>query len=152
MEFSLFRSSLLEVFWRKGVLRNFERFTGKHLRHSLFFNKVASPRTATLSKRRLWHSRCFLVNFAKFLRTPFFIEYLRWLVLFITSYQSGAPRRLKLFRIDMLKKNISFIITTVSIIIITIIIIIIINYFQLNDNIEYNIKSILVKSIANTAL
>ena len=52
----------------------------------------------------------------------------------------------------MLKKNISFIITTVTIIIITIIIIIIINYFQLNDNIEYNIKSILVKSIANTAL
>ena len=37
---------------------------------SLFFNKVASLRPATLSKKRLWH-RCFPVNFAKFLRTPF---------------------------------------------------------------------------------
>ena len=35
-----------------------------------FFNKVASPRPATLLKKRLWH-RCFPVNFAKFLRTPF---------------------------------------------------------------------------------
>ena len=29
---------------------------------------------------RLWH-RCYSVNFAKFLRTPFFIEHLRWLLL-----------------------------------------------------------------------
>ena len=33
-----------------------------------------------LLKKRLWH-RCFLVNFAKFLRTAFFTEYLRWLLL-----------------------------------------------------------------------
>ena len=31
-------------------------------------------------KKRLWH-RCFSVNFAKFLRTPFFREHLRWLLL-----------------------------------------------------------------------
>ena len=37
-------------------------------------------RPATLSKKRLWH-RCFPVNFAKFLRTPFFTEHLRWLLL-----------------------------------------------------------------------
>ena len=36
-----FRSSRLEVFSRKGVLRNFAKFTGKHLCQSLFFNKVA---------------------------------------------------------------------------------------------------------------
>ena len=30
-----------EVFCKKGVLRNFAKFTGKHLRQSLFFNKVA---------------------------------------------------------------------------------------------------------------
>ena len=29
---------------RKGVLRNFTKFIGKHLRHSLFFNKVAGHR------------------------------------------------------------------------------------------------------------
>ena len=30
-----------EVFCKKGVLRNFTKFTGKHLYQSLFFNKVA---------------------------------------------------------------------------------------------------------------
>ena len=30
-----------EVFRKKGVLRNFDKFTGKQLCHSLFFNKVA---------------------------------------------------------------------------------------------------------------
>ena len=45
-----------------------------------FFNKVASLRSTTLLKKRLWH-RCFPVNFVRFLRTPFFIEHLRWLLL-----------------------------------------------------------------------
>ena len=65
-----FRSSHQRCSVRKGVLRNFAKFTGKHLRQSLFFNKVAVLRPATLLKKRLWH-RCFPVNFAKFLRTPF---------------------------------------------------------------------------------
>ena len=34
----------------------------------------------TLLKKSLWH-RCFPVNIAKILRTPFFIEHLRWLLL-----------------------------------------------------------------------
>ena len=67
---SIIRSSRLEVFCKKGVLRNFEKFTGKHLCQSLFFNKVACYRPATLLKKRFWN-RCFPVNFAKFLRTPF---------------------------------------------------------------------------------
>ena len=75
-----YRSSRPEVFCRKGLLRNFATFTGKHLCQSLFFNKVAGLRPATLSKKRLWH-RCFPVNVAKFLRTPFFTEHLRWLPL-----------------------------------------------------------------------
>ena len=65
-----------------GVLRNFVKFTGKHMCQSLLFNKVAGLRPATLLKKRLWH-RCFPVNFVKFLRTPFYIEHLRWLLLFI---------------------------------------------------------------------
>ena len=55
---------------RKGVFRNFAKFTGKHLCQSLFLNKVAGLRPATLLKKRPWH-RCFPVNFARFLRTPF---------------------------------------------------------------------------------
>ena len=58
--FEIARSSRPEVFYRKGVLRNFTKFAGKHLCQSLFFNKV---------------------NFAKFLRTHFFAEHLRWLLL-----------------------------------------------------------------------
>ena len=55
---------------KKGVLRNFTKFTGKHLCQSLFFNKVAGLSPATLLKKRPWH-RFFPVNFAKFLRTYF---------------------------------------------------------------------------------
>ena len=61
---------------RKCVLRNFAKFTVKHLCQSLFFNKIAGLRPATLSKKKLWH-RCFPVNFVEFLRTPFFTEHLR---------------------------------------------------------------------------
>ena len=35
------KSSRPEVFCKKGVLRNFTKFKGKHLRQSLFFNKVS---------------------------------------------------------------------------------------------------------------
>ena len=55
---------------KKGVLRNFTKFTGKHLCQSLFLNNVAGLRPATLLKKKLWH-RCFHVDFVKFLRTPF---------------------------------------------------------------------------------
>ena len=55
---------------RKGILRNFTKFTGKHLCQSIFLNKVAGVRPATLLKKRLWH-RCFPVSFAKFVRTLF---------------------------------------------------------------------------------
>ena len=62
--------SIRPVFCKKGVLKNFTEFTGKHLCQSPFFSKVAGLRPATLSKKRLWH-RCFPVNFAKFLRNLF---------------------------------------------------------------------------------
>ena len=66
-----FRSSHRRFSGRKGVLRNFAKFTGKHLCHSFFFNKAAGLRRATLLKKRLW-DRCFPVNFAKFATTPFY--------------------------------------------------------------------------------
>ena len=64
---------------KKGVLRNFTKFTGKHLRQSPFFNKVGSSK-ATLLKTRLWH-RCFPLNFTEFLRTPFVQNTFGWLLL-----------------------------------------------------------------------
>ena len=63
------------MFCKKGVLRNFVKLTGKHLCQSLFFNKVAGLRPATLLKKRLWR-KCFPVNFARFVRKPFIIEHL----------------------------------------------------------------------------
>ena len=54
-----------------GVLKNFTKFKGKHLRQSVFLNKVAGLKPATLLKKRLW-CRCFPANFVKFLRTTFY--------------------------------------------------------------------------------
>ena len=71
------RSSHLELFCQKGVLKNFAKFIRKHLCQRLFFNIVASLRPATILKKRLWH-RYFPVNFAKFLRTVFVKEHLWW--------------------------------------------------------------------------
>ena len=70
-----FRSSCPEVFFKKSVLRNFAKFTRKHLCQRLFFNKVAGLWPATILKKRLWY-RCFPVNFVNFLRAPFFTEHL----------------------------------------------------------------------------
>ena len=55
---------------KQGILENFTNFTRKHLCQSLFFNKVADLKPATLLQKRLW-CRWFPVNFPKFLRTPY---------------------------------------------------------------------------------
>ena len=68
-----------EVFCKKGFLWNFAKFTRKHLCQSLFINKIAGLRPATLLKKRLWRS-VFPVNFVKFLRTPLLIEHLWYLL------------------------------------------------------------------------
>ena len=47
------RSGHLRCSVRKGFPRNFAKFTGKHLCQSLFFNKVAGLRPATLLKKRI---------------------------------------------------------------------------------------------------
>ena len=74
----IYISSRSEVVFKKGVLKNFGKFTGKH--ESLFFNKATGWGGQLYEKKRL-RKRCFPVNFAKFLRTVYFIEHLRWLLL-----------------------------------------------------------------------
>ena len=61
LENKTYACSRLGVFCKKGVLRNFSKFTGKHLCQSFFFNKVAGLR-----------HRCFPVNFVKFPTTLFY--------------------------------------------------------------------------------
>ena len=64
-----FRSSHRRFFAKKGVLRKFAKFTRNTCLESLFKYRCR-PIPATLLKKRLWN-KCFPVNFAKFLRTPF---------------------------------------------------------------------------------
>ena len=65
------RSSCSQVFYRKAVLWNLAKFTGKHLCKNLFFNKVAALMPSTVLEKRLWH-RCFPVNFAQFFKNIFY--------------------------------------------------------------------------------
>ena len=73
-----FRRSHQEVSCKKGIHKSSAKLTGKHLRKSLFLNKVAG-------KKGLKH-RFFPVNFSKFLTTPFFVEHFQCLLL-IRIYQ-----------------------------------------------------------------
>ena len=61
---ALLRSSHWRCSVKKGVLKNFAKFTGKHLCRSLFLIKLQ----AFIKKRLLY--RCFPVKFAIFPRTP----------------------------------------------------------------------------------
>ena len=86
------------MFYGKRVLRNFTKFTGKHLCQSL--------RPATLLNKRLLHS-CFTVNFAKFLRTPFLQNTSRRLLLNLSLrwwiFRSSCSQMF--FKIRVLKKS-----------------------------------------------
>ena len=78
--------------WRCSV-RNFATLTGKHLCQSLFLVKL---QTSSPAKMRLWH-RCFPVNFAKFLRTPFLQSTSgRLLLLFVILHFKDLKFRLKI--------------------------------------------------------
>ena len=54
---------------KKVFLEVSQKFTGKHLCQRLFLMK-SQTWPATLLKKGLWH-KCFPVNFARFLSTPF---------------------------------------------------------------------------------
>ena len=58
------QKQLPDVFCKKGVLRNFAKFTGKHLCQSLFFNKACN----FIKKEAL--AQAFSCELCKFLRTP----------------------------------------------------------------------------------
>ena len=66
-----------EVFCKKGVLRNFTKFSGKHLCLSFFLIKLQASglRPATLLKMRDSGTGVFF-EFCEFLRTSFYIKHL----------------------------------------------------------------------------
>ena len=72
----LFRSSYLKCSVKKGVLKNFENFTEKHLCWSLL-------QACNFIKKRLQHW-CFPVKFAKFSRTSILKKICERLLLFVS--------------------------------------------------------------------
>ena len=82
-----------DVLYKKGVSRNFIKFTGKHLCQILFFNKVAGFRLVTLLENTLAHVvSCEFCEISKkifftkhFLTTAsvFLLEHIWWLLLFV---------------------------------------------------------------------
>ena len=59
-----YESSRPDVFCKKGVLRNFGKFTGKHSCQRLYFNKVAGQAFLLWNLcRKSFRRRVFLRNF-----------------------------------------------------------------------------------------
>ena len=87
-----------EVFYKKDVLRNFTKFTGKHLCQTLFFNKFAVLRPAKKKTEKETMTQVFSCEFCEiskntfFNRTPTFfffffsILYFRSIVIVYNSY------------------------------------------------------------------
>ena len=76
--FQIYKSSCPEIFFGIDGFENFVML-------EFLFNKVAGLQTSNLIKNRFQH-RCFSVKFTKSLRTSFFTEHFRWLLLKI-SYE-----------------------------------------------------------------
>ena len=83
--------------FKSSVVKKFMLCSGVRL-------KFISPATAILLKKRLWH-RCFPVNFAKFLRTPFFIEHLWWLLLTGLTFMGWVLRAISEISKNVIKKD-----------------------------------------------
>ena len=62
------RNSRSQMFLKTGAVKNFAHFIGKHLRWSLFLEKLQAERPAAVLKKRLQHM-CFPVT-----------EHLRWML------------------------------------------------------------------------
>ena len=87
-----FRSSCLEVFCKKDVLRNFPKFTGKHLCQSLFIYMVAGQGRQLYLKSdpgtAVSCDFCKISNNTSSYRTPLLTEHLWWLVLVLQNIYS----------------------------------------------------------------
>ena len=73
------------MFFKNGVLKNFAKFTGKHLCRNLFFNKVADLRPAILLKQDAGAGvSC---DFCEIFKNTFFVEHLRRLLLLVQNHK-----------------------------------------------------------------
>ena len=79
-ENAFLRSSCQEVFYKKGVLRNFAKFTGEHCARVSFLIKFQAACNFIKNNTQAQVYSC---EFGQFLRTPFLTEHLRWLLLLL---------------------------------------------------------------------
>ena len=77
---SIFRSSFSQVFFKVAVPKKFHNIHRKSPVSESLFDKVAGLKAYNFNKKWLQH-RCFPVKFAKVLRTPIFTDHLWWLLL-----------------------------------------------------------------------
>ena len=102
------RSSRSQIFFKLGVLKNLEIFTGKYLCWNLsLFNEIAGLKAYNFIKKRLQH-RCFPVNIAKFVRT-YFIEHHTsgdcfWILFWHVNWTWGIIRKIGSFWRTKLKE------------------------------------------------
>ena len=75
------------MFSKIGSLKNFAIFKGKHLCWGIFLRRLQAFRPATFFRKRFQH-RWFLWILRNFVRTAFFIEHLRWLLLTVLQQYS----------------------------------------------------------------
>ena len=80
---------LTEVFCKKVVLKKFHKIHRKTPVPESLFNEVAGLMNIFLLKKSL-RRRCFPLNFAKILRTPFYTEHLCWLLLTAPNIRETA--------------------------------------------------------------
>ena len=84
------RRSRSQMFFKIRGLKNFVKFTGKHLCWGFLLIRLQASRPA-ISLTRDSNARCFPVIIAKFLRTAFFKEHFRWLLLENWKVSPAAP-------------------------------------------------------------
>ena len=89
-----FRSIRPKAFYKKGVLRNFAKFTGKHLCQSLFFNKVADLEACDFIKKETLAQ--FSCEFYEILKNTIFYKTTRMAASAVTknsvwSFRSSRP-------------------------------------------------------------
>ena len=79
--FIMFRSSRPDAFC-KNLFLDISENSHQNTYATVSFLKQLQAESCNFIKKSFWHS-CFPVNFVKFLRTPFIIEHLWWLLLFV---------------------------------------------------------------------
>ena len=73
---NFFQKKPLKVFYKNGDSKDFAKFVGKYLCLSLFINKVAGLKPATLLKKETL-ARVFSCEFSKIFKNTFLTERLR---------------------------------------------------------------------------